>query len=251
MKKRIKTLIIEDEKGAREFLVQLINEMYPELELLAAVDSVKDGVAAVDNYSPELIFLDIQLGDELGFELLEKVSPVNFSVIFTTAYDQYALKAIKYACLDYLLKPLDTNELRVAVNKVLQQREQQDSVSHSATNRFIENYRHTPFEKIGLHTLEGTEFIPLADILYCKADGPYTFIYLTNGKKHHISETLKSFHERVASEKFRRSHRSYVVNLDHIHHFEKGKNGCLVLSDDKKTTIPVSRRMKEEFFTDL
>jgi len=246
--KKIRALIVEDEKSTRAVLVELINQFCPKLEIVGEATSVKNAIDLIDSCNPELVFLDIKMGDGTGFEVLEQIAPINFEIIFTTAYEDYALKAIKYSCLDYLIKPIDINELTLAVNKV-KIKVPKSSSNKNATNFINEFDKSRPFDRIGLPTKDGVKYVETANIIYCKADGPYTHIYFNDNNKILISKTLKHFESLLSSESFKRSHRSFIVNIKYIERYERVDGGCLVLKNGK--VIPISRRLKASLLENL
>ena len=194
----MKTLIIEDEDQSISALKSEIEMHCPTLEIIGIAKSVKEGIAQIKTLQPELIFLDIQLSDGLGFDILSHFSTPNFKVIFTTAYSQYAIKAIKFSALDYLLKPIDSEELALAVNKAM--RSEQDDTSSK-----IENFIHNQVQarkKIVLQTSEGISIFEIDTILKCSAESNYTSVYFTNGKKILFSKTLKDFEDLLSNSGF-------------------------------------------------
>jgi len=247
----IKAIIIEDEEKGRKLLYNLLTTYCPNVEVLELADSVKTGLDAINEYKPDLIFLDIIMPDETGFELLEHIKDMDVEVIFTTAYDQYAIKAIRFSALDYLLKPIDINELQSAVKKVekkLDERHDHDSFNEKL-NVFLENANNQPHKmKLGLPTQNGINFVTIDEILFCKAEGNYSIIYFKNIKDQDIvTRTLKELDELLLDFNFCRIHRSFLINLNHIKEYKRinhsseidGDGGCVIMLNDVK--IPVSR----------
>jgi len=199
-------------------------------------------LTAIRQQSPDLVFLDVEMPKMNGFEMLEQLDRINFHLIFTTSYNQYALKAIRFSAIDYLLKPIDREELKKAVQKVkeriqvpipqqleiLMQRLKQPAV---------------PVSKIALPTMEGLQMIPIESIISCESDDNYTLLKLKGGKKLLVTRSLKDIDESLEQHSFIRVHRSYLVNLNEIEKYMKGEGGYLVMSDG--TSIDVARNKKE------
>jgi len=192
-----------------------------------------------------LVFLDIQLSDGLGFEILRYFSPIVFKIIFTTAYSEYALQAIKFSAVDYLLKPIDSIELKDAVNKV---KLRNDAVMRARFEALLHNQSHLN-KRIALHTGEGISIYEVDSIIRCNSDGNYTHVYFNNGKKLLIVKSLKEFEELLAPYGFERIHHSHLINLKHLQSFKNKDGGYVVLSD--KTTLPVSQRKRSAFIKNL
>jgi len=186
----IKSVIIDDEKKGRETLKNMLAKYCNNVEVVDEANSAKNGKEIIENHNPDLVFLDIQMPHGTGFDMLEDVEEVNFEVIFTTAYDQYAIKAIKFAALDYLLKPIDIDELKNAVDRV------KNKLASVDTNKnfeiFLQNLKGIN-KKIALPTAEGVSFIETKKIIRCEADGNYTCFFLANENKILVSKTLKEF----------------------------------------------------------
>ncbi len=243
----MKTLIIEDEDQSISALKSEIDMHCKELEIVGVAKTVKDGISKIKTLQPELVFLDIQLSDGLGFEVLSAYHERHFKVIFTTAYSQYAIKAIKFSAMDYLLKPIDSEELVEAVNKALKSNKQEESTKMET---FLLNQNETTSRKrIALQTQEGISVFELDSILKCSAESNYTCIYFTNGKKMLFSKTLKDFEDLLCSSGFERIHHSHIINLNHLTSFVNKEGGYVVLSD--KSTVPVSQRKKANLMAAL
>jgi two-component system LytT family response regulator len=212
----------------------------PNVQIIGEAKDVKTGVELLQIVKPDIVFLDIQMPDGNGFDLLRKLSNTNFHLIFTTAYDQYALRAIKFNALDYLLKPIDVEELKTAVAKALKlQKPKNEEV-----NNLLSNLNKNPEEhKIVLSTSEGMHIIKVKSIIRCQADDYYTNFYLDDGRRIMISKTLKESEELLNGHNFIRPHRSHLVNMAYIKRYVKSDGGYIILSDGTK--VPVSRRKKE------
>jgi two-component system LytT family response regulator len=237
-------VIVEDEKKSRETLIGLLNLYCKNVKIVAEADSVRTGIDAIEKHDPDILFLDIQMPDGSGFRLLESVGKINFDVIFTTAYDQFAIKAIKFSALDYLLKPIFPDDLVEAVKKAEQKRE--STVSKEGIKVLLENIRRpeTDSPKIVLSTSEKINVVKVRDILRCESDNYYTMYYFTDGKRLLVSKTLKENEELLSGYNFIRPHKSHLVNTIYIKSFNKQDGGYIVMTDG--STIPVSRRKKEK-----
>lgn len=247
----IRSVIIEDEEKGRELLFNLLSNYCPNVKVLDMADSVKSGLETINKHKPDLIFLDIIMPDESGFELLDHIKDMEVEVIFTTAYDQYAIKAIRFSALDYLLKPIDVAELQNALKKVedkLNNKISQDNFNESL-KIFLENANTHPHKmKLGLPTQSGIKFVTIENILYCKAEGNYSLIHFKENKEQEIvTRTLKELEELLTEFNFCRLHRSYLINLNHIKEYRRinhstdidGDGGCVIMTNEAK--IPVSR----------
>jgi len=238
----IKAIIIDDEMHCRKTLSILLKEYCPEVEVIEQCDNGEAGVEAIKKLKPDLVFLDIEMPRMNGFEMLEQLSEISFAVIFTTGYDQYAIKAFRFSALDYLLKPIDHEELRKAVLKVSRQ------VLYPLAQQIeilLQKIHHqpSPINKIALPTVEGLQMIPVDSIISCASDRNYTSLLLKNKQKIIISKILKDIEEMLEEYSFLRVHHSYIVNLNEITRYIKGEGGYLVMSDG--SSVDVSRSRKE------
>ena len=238
----IKAILIDDEKHCRETLSIQLEKYCPEVQLLAQCSSAAQGLQAIAQHQPDVVFLDVEMPQMNGFEMLQQLSPIPFEVIFTTGYDAYAIKAIRFSALDYLLKPIDKDELRKAVAKLSQKKdhnltEQLDILLGKLGNKSVS------LQKIALPTFEGFELVPVDNILHCEADSNYTHIVLKQGKKVLVSRTLKEIEELLEGHAFLRVHHSHLVNLNEIVRYVRGEGGYVIMSDN--TAITVSRNRKD------
>lgn len=246
----VQAIIIDDERIGRETLESLIGKYCPTVNVIAVADSVRSGWRAIDEHHPDLVFLDIEMPNGSGMELLKNIGEPGFEVIFTTAYQQYAIQAIKLGALDYLLKPIDRDDLIAAVRKVEKKLsapraadERLDTILRGLTNATGEH------RKLALPTDEGLIMVHLHDIVRCEADGNYTHFVLSSGETLLISRTLKEYDRLLSSMDFIRVHNSHLVNLDHVKRYKRGEGGEVVMSDNRE--IPVSRRKKNELIRRL
>jgi two-component system, LytTR family, response regulator len=237
------TVIIEDEQQSIEYLKSMLKEVSHDIDFVGAAQNLKDGVALINEVNPDLVFLDIKLNSDTGFDVLDQVKDKSFNVIFTTAYEQYALKAIKFAAIDYLLKPIDKNELMEAVAKI---KNRKDNLSlQKSLSVFFENVNKPQKQKIAISTVSSLIVVEIADILYCSADGPYTNFYLKNGpEKIMSSKNLKEYEELLTDHDFFRIHKSYLVNLKEVKQYLKADGGKLKISNN--VLLDVSEKKKED-----
>jgi len=239
----LNTLLIDDEKHSLESLEIEISRNCPELNIIELCKGPRAGITAIRKHKPDLIFLDIDMPIMNGFDMLNEVKDESFDVIFATAYDEYAVRAIKVSAMDYLLKPIDSTELIDAVQKVINKRDEDPT---SRLEVLLTNIKGAEdgFQKLAIPSLGGLDFIDISNILYCMADGSYTNIHTVDGEKYVVSKTMKEIAEMLSNPSFFRSHQSYLVNLHHIKKYIKGSGGQLVLSDG--TVAQVARARKEE-----
>lgn len=235
----IRTLIIDDYRHARDTLANLLASNHPTINLVGAADGVVAGTKLVLTQKPDLIFLDIELGDGTGFDLLELLPTRNFHVIFTTGYDAFALKAFRVSAIDYLLKPIDPDELAAAVDKL------PGNTEVYQANRFemlLDQVKRQSIDRIALPTIDGLIMVDVNDILRCEADSNYTHIHLVSAGKHTIPRTLKEYDELLPDHLFYRIHQSHLVNLSHLDKYTRGDGGSVLMSDG--SDLPVSRHKK-------
>ena len=245
----IKAIIVDDELGARESLSKMIEKNCKQIEIVAKVDSLLAAFEAITNKEPDLVFLDIEMPNGNAFDLLEKFKTINFNIIFTTAYDHYAIKAIKFSAVDYLLKPIDPEELIQAVKR-FEERIGKNASLDKQFKTLLSNVRpENKLKKVGIPDGDGLIFINLSDIIRCDSDGNYTFFILTNGKKIIASRTLGEYEQMFAEDNFFRIHRSHLINLEHVKKYIKGEGGYVVMSDNSQ--VEVSRRNKNDFLEKL
>jgi len=245
----IKAIIVDDELGARESLSKMLEKNCKQIEIVAKVDSMLSAFEAITNKEPDLVFLDIEMPNGNAFDLLEKFKTINFNIIFTTAYDHYAIKAIKFSAIDYILKPIDPEELITAVKR-FEDRAGQKATLDKQFKTLLSNVRpENKLKKVGIPDGDGLIFINLSDIIRCDSDGNYTFFILTSGKKIIASRTLGEYEQMFADDNFFRIHRSHLINLEHVKKYIKGEGGYVVMSDNSQ--VEVSRRNKTDFLEKL
>lgn len=237
----MKALIVEDKAYIRKGLLNLLQLIDTNVEIVGECESVKDAVIVTNACKPELIFLDINLLDGTAFDFLEQTEHLSFKVIFITAYEEYALKALKMGAVDYLLKPVDIDELKVALQKVadLSITEQKEQIN------VVKQVWNNESDTLILSLHDSFQVINLNELLFCETDKGYTTFHCSNGKKYMVSKTLKEFEERLSKANFTRPHQSFMVNLKFIDKYDK--SGVIYLKNKQK--IPVSSRKKEPFLT--
>lgn len=240
----INAIIVDDELKSRESLKILLEEFCDNVVVKALCQDVAEAVQAIQQYKPDVVFLDIQLQRETGFDLLTQLGDFDFEVIFTTAYAEYAIKAFKFAAIDYLLKPIDIEELKRALTKV--EKRMNASIS-LRLQQLMQNLKNTSSEnyKLALPTTDGLVFVKMQDILYCEASSNYTEITVMDGKKYIVSRTLKEYEDMLGEHNFYRIHNSYLINLNAIKKYVRGEGGYVIMANDK--SLDVSKRKKEGF----
>ena len=230
----MKAIIIDDEKRARVSLQLLLQEYCPDVELVAECENLPEGVKAIRKYNPDLVLLDIEMPGHSGLELLDffDEKEINFSIVFTTAYNEYAIQAFKLSALDYLLKPIVPEELVHAISRLSHQK----SIQFKALS---ENIRNESFEKIAIPSGNSLILLTLADIIYIKGEGAYSEIIMRDDSKHLVSRNLKNFEEILLKDKrFIRCHKSYLANFDEVISYTKSDGGWLDMKNG--SSIPVS-----------
>jgi two-component system LytT family response regulator len=237
----IKAIIVDDEPYCCETITTLLEDS-DEVEIVAECYNGLDALEAIRKYNPGLVFLDVEMPKMNGFEMLGQLQSVNFEIIFTTSYDQYALKAIRFSAIDYLLKPVDEEELKNAVQKMIRRSEKPIAEQLEILMQKI-HQPSTPVSKIAMPTMEGFQMIKIDSIISCEADSNYTTLHLKSNKKIVVCRNLKDIEELLEDHSFTRVHRCYVVNLNEVEKFVRGEGGYLIMSDG--SSIDVSRNKKE------
>jgi len=239
----MKAILIDDEISNLENLQALLKKHCPQVTIMASAQNVVDAVGAIEKHLPHLVFLDIQMGEQTGFDVLALLPQRNFEVIFVTAYDQYGIQAVKFAALDYLLKPIDIEELINAVNKAEQKLAAQKQTSQLDFLLQQLKKQETSGSKIALPMQSEIRYIPLTEIIRCEADNTYTFFFLANGEKILVSKSLKEYADLLKPNGFLRTHQSHLVNPGFVKSWLKEDGGILLLTSGEK--IPISKPNKE------
>jgi len=238
----LRTIIIDDEAHIRDTLVSMLNDYCPQVKIVGEANSVTSGIITIQNKIPDLILLDIKMDDGSGFDLLQQIDPINFKIIFITAYEKHAIEAFKFSAIDYLLKPVNPEKLAEAVQRAKRLVQQTFNRQLDALKENISPVN-TQNKKIVVKTADKIYLLNTHDIIHCQSDDCYTFIESLNEDKIVVSKVLKEYDELLSNHGFIRVHRSHLVNLQHIKRFEKQEGGFVVMSNEQK--VPVSSRARE------
>jgi two-component system, LytTR family, response regulator len=240
----ITAILIDDEPKGRLVLRQKLAAYCSNVQVVAEADNGKEAIALIRQYRPTVVFLDIEMPVMNGFDILNAIEEKDFHIIFTTAYDQYAIKAIKYAAFDYLLKPVDIEELRRAVEKI-------EAIKNKQLGKQVELMQQNMqqpkknFKKLAIPALDGLHFFDISDIIHLEAHSNYTTIHFSNHPKITASRTLKEFEELLPADIFFRAHHSHIINLEYVKRYIKGEGGQVELKNGDY--VDISRRKKEDF----
>ncbi|UXX78419.1 LytTR family DNA-binding domain-containing protein [Reichenbachiella carrageenanivorans] len=243
---KLTAILVDDEQDSRQILASYLAKYCPDVELLAACKNIQEGLSAITQHQPDLLFLDIEMPYGTGFDLLEQVGEVNFETVFVTAYDNYAIQALNMSAAYYLLKPVDIDELIQAVAKIKSERTKNSEISH--VKILLDNIKETHGrpKKIMLPTFEGFEIVPIDQIVYCEADDNFTKFHLKGvSKPLLISKTLKHFEDLLPTSNFLRIHRSSLINIEYVIRYTKGKGGYVTMNNG--TELEVSPKKKPQF----
>ncbi|MCO5949878.1 LytR/AlgR family response regulator transcription factor [Mucilaginibacter flavidus] len=238
----LKAIIIDDEPDCVKLLALQLKMYCPQIQVVAECTDSQEGLLKITALLPDLVFLDIEMPVMNGFQLLEKIGQINFSLVFVTAYDQFAVKAFRFSALDYLLKPIDGKDLKTAVEKA-EQRKWPDKQQLSLLKQQLQGGEKAFPDKIALPFQNGVTFVEIKNVIYCESDNNYTRFTMLGGQQHTVAKTLGDIQEVLEERNFLRVHRQYLVNLDHIKKYVRGEGNYLTLSNDKN--IPVARNQKE------
>ena len=238
-----KAVVIDDETKARKTISGLLNLFVDNITIVGEGDNVKSGIAIIQEQKPDIVFLDVQMPDGTGFDLLEHFkNNINFKIIFVTAHENYALKAFNFHAFDYILKPLSPDRLKEAVTRAVNSLSSNNNV---ILNTYLENSKASnKKKKIVLKTADSITLVNIEDIIRLESDGSYTYVHLREKKKILVSTNLKEYEELLSDLGFFRIHKTHLINLNHIFQFQKSDGGFVKMNDD--TVIPVSRRKKDE-----
>ncbi|WP_299337374.1 LytTR family DNA-binding domain-containing protein [uncultured Psychroserpens sp.] len=235
---KLRSIIVEDEETSRAILKNYLNKYCPNVEVLGEASNIEEALVLIRNNELDLVFLDVEMPYGNAFDLLEKVGDIDFETIFVTAYNHYAIDALNAHASYYLMKPISIDELIKAVDYVTEIKTKEDALQ----DQVLVPKTNTVNGKITIPQQDGFEILETADILYCKADDNYTEIYLNNNKKKLVSKTLKYFEEALRDSSFARVHKSYLVNVNEVRKYVKGKGGSVILSNGKEVMVSASKK---------
>ena len=237
----LRSILIDDEPQNAVILKKDLEMHCPVVEVIAVCHSAKEGIMSIKKEKPDLVFLDIEMPWMNGFEMLEVLDEINFSIIFTTAHDQFAAKAFRISAVDYLLKPIDAADLKEAVRKAQEKIEKQHDNIH--IENLLRNIKQpSSQQKIALPYRDGYEFVEVSHIIYCQAEGAYTKVFLDNKKYILVSKTLGDIEELLPADLFQRIHHSTVVNLNYVTHFVRTDGGYVKLQTGEQLTVSKSKK---------
>jgi two-component system LytT family response regulator len=240
----IKAIIVDDEPSAAEIISLLLKAEAPEIEVCSICANIDDAVKDIALHDPGILFLDVELADGTGFDILEKFAVLNARVIFITAYEHYSLKAIKHHAFDYILKPIDPNEFRKTLKDILG-----TIKTASPEHHLLDYFKKLEAKKIALPTRNGYKYHDIDSIIFLEAEGSYTRVYFTGGQDALISKGLREFETPLLDKGFLRVHKSYFVNIRHVTELRKDDGGYLLMSNAK--TVPLSAKNREDVFDEL
>ena len=237
----VKAVIIDDEAYLREIIKSMLRDSYPDIEVSGEADSVSSGIETIRKIKPDLVFLDIEIKGGEGFDILDKLKVKNFKVIFITAFNDFAIKAIKFSAIDYILKPVNEDEFHTAVKRALFEIEK--PILQKQIENFFNNYHNLQNKKLVLRTSDNIHIVNVNDIVRCESDNSYTTFYISDGEKITMSRGIREYSEMLGDYGFIRPHQSHLVNLNFVKRLDKSDGGFLIMKDGKE--IPVSSRRKQ------
>lgn len=244
-KEMLRAIIIDDEQECINSLKFDLKKYCPEVNIIDSCNNGKEGIKAINQKRPDIVFLDIDMPFINGFDVIEMVPNIDFEVIFTTAYDKFALKAFQISAVDYLLKPIEPESLKKSVKKVQYLKEYGNPKKQiSYLLQQIKDIENNTVKKVALPTFDGIDLVSLDEIIYCQSDGAYSYIYFSDGSKLYISKTLRYLEEVLCDYDFLRVHNSYIVNIEYVRKYAKTDGGYLIMKDGSE--VRVSRSKKDE-----
>jgi len=246
----MKAILVDDEPKSREVLRTLLERFCPEVEIIGTAGNVDEAKALIANPAIDIVFLDVEMPGGNGFKLLDEAGQHNFEIIFVTSYGHYAIPALRYSAIDYLLKPVEIDELKSAVARVKERKAKKNN-SKENYKTLTANLKLPPsLQRIAIHGVNDIRFVPVKDIVRMEGDSNYTYIITTSGEKYHTSKTLKEYEELLETHlNFCRIHKTHIINIDHISKMMKSDGGYIVMSDGSQ--VEVSRRKKQELIDRL
>lgn len=245
MNHKIITLVIDDEPDAVNFITSIVGEYCPDLEVRGKANNVKDGVQLIKDIKPELVFLDVEMPNGTGFDLLTYFPEKNFDVVFITAFNHYAIKAIKFSAVDYILKPINISEFIESVNKIIHKRRTNTYYGNENFEALLENLRTANPSRLVIPTSDGKEYLNPKDIIRIEADRSYSWFFISDKRKILVSKHLKEFQDLLSDRNFFRPHNSHLINLDFVKKFVRNDGGYIEMTDGAQ--VPISRNRKDLF----
>ena len=237
--------ILEDEKHQEELLLDLLRERFPAYQVMGVATTIAEGKAWLEAHTPDLVFMDVMLPPLTSFDLLQSLKQIPFEIIFTTSYDTFAVRAFRLSAIDYLLKPIDPEELARALSKFEQKKSQQQSTKQVHNLLANLNVAQAGHAKIALPTLTGFIFVPVIDIIRIESDNTYTTFFTTDNQKRVVSKTMRECEQVLHEYRFFRIHNSHLISIDHVIEYTKGEGGIVKMADG--ASLDVARRRKDEF----
>jgi len=241
----LRAILVDDEENSLNALKQKIIQHCDEVTIIASCTKPDEAIEKINSLRPDILFLDIEMPGINGFSLLKKIDYKNSEIVFVTAYDHYAIKAIRFSALDYLVKPVDVDELKATIDRA--NKKKSSGSSNQRLDLLLDHLSQTKksFNRIAIPSLEGIQFIKVTDIIYLEANVNYTHIYTAENSKYIVSRTIKDFEEILPSETFVRIHNSYIINKDYLEKYIRGEGGQVVLSNG--VVLDVAKRKKADF----
>ncbi|HUV01244.1 MAG TPA: LytTR family DNA-binding domain-containing protein [Bacteroidales bacterium] len=249
MSKKLKTIIVDDETDAVDFISSIIGEYCPGLEVIGKAYNVIEGVQKINEMKPGLVFLDVEMPNGTGFDLLANFPEKDFDVIFITAFNHYAIKAIKFSAVDYILKPINITEFIEAVNRVIQKRTNNKDQGNESFRMLMENLRTAHPSRLAIPTSDGMEYLNPRDIIRIEADRSYSWFFVTGNRKILVSKHLKEFQDLLSDRYFFRSHNSHLINLKYVRKYIRKEGGYIEMTDG--SDVPISRNRKDLFLVHM
>lgn len=249
MTKKLRTVIVDDEPNAVDFINSVIGEYCPGLEVVGMAYNMTEGINRINELNPDLVFLDVEMPNGTGFDLLAHFPEKKFDVVFITAFNHYAIKAIKFSAVDYILKPLNINEFIEAVNKVIQKRSEAPLQMNENFRVLMENLKSPVPSRLAIPTADGMEYLNPKEIIRIEADRSYSWFFLTGSRKMLVSKNLKEFQDLLGDRYFFRSHNSHLINLKYVKRFVRKEGGYIEMQDGEQ--IPISRNRKDIFMVHM
>lgn len=246
----IRAIVVDDQKSFLRMFREMAESNFADrLELLSACSNIREAVHAIRTYDPELVFLDVEMGSESGFDLLEQMKGHNFEVIFTTAHEHYAIKAIRFSAIDFLLKPFGPEELRASLDRFESGRD--SKTMYDRMEQLHQNLKalSDPIKKMAIPLTHGYEVVPLRDIVHLSSSNNYTIFHLSNGAEHVATHPLREYEDMLSEYNFFRVHQSHIINMDHVKTYSRIDGGKVLLSNG--TEVEISRRKKDDFLKRL